>query len=109
MLDLTTETPLSLEAAARLVPPARGGKRCHLSTILRWIIDGSRAPDGSRVRLEAVRLGGKWVTSAAALQRFAERLTPRPADTPEAPARRTPGQRRRAAERAGAELQRMGI
>ncbi len=109
MLDLTAETPLSLEAAARLVPPARGGKRCHISTILRWILDGSRAPDGSRVRLEAVRLGGKWVTSAPALQRFAERLTPRPADAPPLPSLRTPGQRRRAAERAGAELQKLGL
>ncbi len=109
MLDLTAEQPISLEAAARLVPPARGGKRCHISTLLRWIVDGSRAPDGSRVRLEAVRLGGKWVTSAAALQRFAERLTPRPADGPAPPPPRTPGQRRRAAERAGAELQKLGI
>jgi hypothetical protein len=77
MLDLTAEQPISLEAAARLIPPARNGKRCHLSTLLRWITDGAKAPGGARVRLEAVRLGGRWVTSRGAIQRFAEKLTPR--------------------------------
>src|SRR5436309_12638234 len=109
MIDFQSETPLSLAEAKKLVPPSRGGKTTHLSTLLRWILTGSRGPAGEVVRLEAVRLGGRWMTSREALQRFAERLTPRQ-DAPETQAApRTPGQLRRAAERAGAQLDRVGF
>jgi hypothetical protein len=108
MLDLSVEQPIPLAAAAKLIPPARRGKRCHLSTLVRWITAGCRAPSGERVRLEAVRLGSRWVTSMGAIQRFSERLTPR-LDAPAAPAPRTPARRARAAERAGAELESLGI
>ena len=76
MLDLTAEKPIPLAAATALVPPARQGKKTHFQTVLRWVIHGSKGPSGSRIRLEAVRLGGRWMTSREALQRFAERLTP---------------------------------
>src|SRR5262245_37394674 len=109
MLDLTTETPISLAAAARLVPPARSGKQTHLSTLLRWILKGAKAPDGTLVKLEAVRLGGRWMTSRDAMQRFAERLTPRSApDAAEVAAPRPPGKRQRESDRAARELERAG-
>jgi hypothetical protein len=108
MLDLTAEQPIPLAAACALVPPGRNGKRTHLSTLLRWILSGARGPGGERIRLEAARLGGRWVTSREALQRFAEALTPAGAgETPAAP--RTAGARRRASDRAAAELSRLGI
>jgi hypothetical protein len=48
----------------------RGGRiRVHLSTVIRWVRRGCRG-----VRLEAVRVGGRWVTSREALDRFVERL-----------------------------------
>jgi hypothetical protein len=108
MLDLTVESPIPLADAAKIVPPARSGKRTHLSTLLRWILVGAKAPDGSRVKLEAARLGGRWMTSREALQRFSDRLTPRP-NEPDVPAPRTPGTRRRASERAGKELDSLGM
>ena len=111
MFDLTTELPIHLNEVAKLVPPSRGGKRTHLSTILRWILQGVKGPCGEVVRLEALRLGGKWVTSKEALQRFCERLTPivnhPDAKTVEAP--RAPAARRRASERAARELDNLGI
>jgi hypothetical protein len=70
MINLLTERVITLVEAARLVPPGRGGRPTHLSTLLRWIHPGVRG-----VQLEAARLGGRWVTSREALQRFAERLT----------------------------------
>jgi hypothetical protein len=109
VIDLTAETPLPLKDACRLVPPGRNGKRTHLATLLRWIMTGSRGPTGERVRLEAVRLGGRWMTSREALQRFAERLTPQSSDVPPSQAARTLTQCQRAAERAGQELERLGI
>jgi hypothetical protein len=108
MSDILSESVLSLVEAARVTPPARGGKRCHVSTILRWVLTGARGPAGELVRLEAVRLGSRWLTSREALQRFSERLTP-VLDGDRAPAPRTPTQRRRAAQRAERELERAGI
>jgi hypothetical protein len=108
MLDITVEPPLPLAAATALIPPARGGKKTHLSTLLRWILRGAKSPTGEVVRLEAVRLGGRWCTSAAALQRFCERLTPR-LDSDPAPAPRTAVVRARAARAAARELTEAGI
>src|SRR5262245_56861478 len=108
MIDLTVEPAIPLAAATGLVPPARGGRRTHLSTLLRWIHAGARAADGTIVRLEALRLGGRWVTSREALQRFAERLTPcRDGDA--APTPRTPLKRQRHSERAARELEKVGL
>jgi hypothetical protein len=108
MIDLSTECPINLNEATRFVPASRGAKRTHLSTILRWILTGAKAHSGEVIRLEALRLGGKWVTSREALQRFAERLTPslegRHTATP-----RPPTTRQRASEQAAKELKRIGI
>src|SRR5262245_5802633 len=108
MIDLSTESALSLTQAARLLPPGRGGRPVTLSCVLRWVLTGARGPSGERIRLEAVRVGGRWLTTREALQRFAEALTPRP-DAPPAPAPRTAGQRARAAEKAGKQLEKLGI
>jgi hypothetical protein len=109
MFDTTIGTPIPLAEAAKYVPPARQGKKTHLSTLLRWILTGVRTRSGEIVRLEALRLGNRWMTSREAIQRFAERLTPRieGASTPIPP--RTTGQRQRAAERAGHALGKIGI
>jgi hypothetical protein len=108
VIDLLSETPIPLAAACRLIPPARRGRRTHLSTLLRWIMHGVKAPSGQVVRLEAIRLGNRWHTSRAAIQRFADALTPQPADS-RTPAQRTSGQRQRAAERAAAKLASIGM
>jgi hypothetical protein len=108
MIDLTTESPIPLAAAAALIPPARNGRRTHLSTLLRWVLRGAKGPDGAPVRLEAVRIGGRWMTTRAALQRFTERLTPRLDGAPP-PAARSDSARRQAGTRAAAELERLGL
>ena len=99
---------LSLSQAAHRFPPFRENKPVAPSTVFRWIASGVRLPDGSRVRLEAVRLGGRWLTSGPAIERFIARQTPNLNDDP-SPTPRTARQRQRAAEAAGKELERMGI
>jgi Protein of unknown function (DUF1580) len=106
--SLTSETLLSLTQAARRLPPGRRGRPVSISCVLRWLLDGVPGPDGRRIRLEAVRLGGRWVTSAEAIQRFAEALTPQLGDV--SPDRlRPPASRRRQSERAAKALEEMGM
>ena len=108
--DLLTESTLGLPEAARILPRGRNGSRPHLSTILRWILNGAKAPSGEVVRLEAVRLGGKWITSRESLGRFCSRLTPNfPDNSTSTPAPRSPSARQRASERAARQLAAAGI
>ncbi len=76
MIDLAKEQTLSLTQAARepIFPPGRKGARPTLSCILRWVLKGLKGPEGRFVRLEAMRLGCRWITSREAIQRFAEAL-----------------------------------
>jgi hypothetical protein len=99
---------LSLSQAAGRFPAFRENKPISPGTVYRWISDGVRLPDGSRVRLEAVRLGGRWLTSGPAIARFIARQTPSLEANSEATPR-TARQRERAAERAGRDLERMGM
>jgi hypothetical protein len=108
MIDLASETKIPLARVAAEIPPARGGRKTHISTVLRWITRGARAPDGTRVKLEAIRLGGRWFTTRQALARFAEALTPR-LDSAPAAAPRPRSRRQRASDRAAAELERLGL
>jgi hypothetical protein len=98
----------SLSQAARLFPSYRMARPVAPSTVYRWIADGVQAPDGSRVRLEAVRLGGRWLTSTQAIERFIASQTPS-LEAVAGPTRRTPTQRAKGAERAGRELEKVGI
>lgn len=107
MIDLATEQTISLGQAARLLPPGRGGRPVTLSCVLRWILNGASSPSGELVRLEAIRIGGRWCTSTQALQRFAQALTPNLGDTPPSP--RTSAARHRASDRAAQHLEQIGI
>jgi len=105
---LLTETLIGLLEAARRLPPGRGGRPVSFSCVFRWITEGIRGPDGHRVKLEGVRVGGRWLTSEEALARWAERLTPRlDCDRPLAP--RTSARRNKAAEKAAQKLDNVGI
>lgn len=51
------------------------GRHANGDTVLRWINHGLRGRNGQRIRLEACRAGGKWLTSAQAISRFFDALT----------------------------------
>jgi hypothetical protein len=102
---LHNETLISLSQAAARFPGHRGAARLHPATLTRWILKGATAVDGHRVKLEAIRIGCRWLTSEPALQRFADALSAPPTGgTPP----RSPTARQKASERAGAELRAMG-
>ncbi len=105
--DLTQETLLSLAQAARMFPPTRLGRPVNISTIWRWCRKGVLVRGVGVVKLECIRVSGRWLTSREAIGRFAARQTPASEHMTEG--LRTPGQRRRASERAARELDRIGI
>lgn len=104
-IDKSEGMPLS--ALARRLPGTRQGKPVSLSCVLRWVLDGAtveKGPRARKVRLEAVRIAGKWISTPGALRRFI--LAQQPGYT--APIR-SPSQRSRAAERAKRELDKAGF
>jgi hypothetical protein len=106
MIDFVAEKPISLKIVCDLYPGRKA--RLNFTTVWRWVLRGVKAPDGTRVRLEAARVGGCWLTSREALTRFSERLTPRLDGTTDSPSPLMPRQTRRAADDAGAESERRG-
>jgi hypothetical protein len=101
---------LGLSAAGRLFPAHRGEGTVDPSTVFRWVTKGTKTADGRKVKLEAVRVGGRWLTSRAAVGRFVAALTvaadPTVATPPQST--RAPTARQKASERAARELERMG-
>ena len=98
------------EACAHI--PGRGKKRIHPSTICRWILSGCPSRGGARIKLAAVRVGGRWMLSHSALDEFFASLAttePVPAAVPRAERHRTDFQRQAASEKAVLELERRGV
>jgi hypothetical protein len=72
------------------------------------VLDGVKLTSGGVVRLEAVRMGGRWLTSLEALERFAAAQTPQLA-AEKTTAQRSLAQRPRASEQAAKELEQLGM
>lgn len=112
MIDIATERRLYLHAAIKLYPLSHTGRPVHISTVLRHITKGVRLPNGEIVRLEGARLGGRWITSVEAVQRFMERLTAGMLSDPcvaSSPTIRTTRQRHRDLKRVDDELAQAGF
>jgi len=101
---------LGLAAAGRLFPAYRGKGNMNPATVWRWVMKGQKSSRGAVVKLEAVRVGGRWLTTRSAVARFVTTLTELEELEPAPPhARiRSPAQRRRAVEAATHRLQMMG-
>ncbi len=95
------ETPIGMRAAARMVGQ-------HSASLQRQATQGLLLPNGSRLRLEAIKHGGRLLTSKQALRRFIAAQNNPPAASPEDATPRSPAARSRASERAASELERMG-
>lgn len=91
---LQDEQIISFGEAARLIPQVNG-KSVHSTSVWRWARKGLRG-----VRLDCLRIGGRFCTSMEAVERFgkamAELPTPNGNSAPP-PARRRRRRRRRTA------------
>jgi hypothetical protein len=109
LVEIQSGGGLSLSAAGRLFPGHRGTGTVDPSTVFRWVTRGAKATDGRLAKLEAVRVGGRWLTSRGAVARFVASLTSgdttggNPQLSP-----RSPATRRKASEKAGVALEQMG-
>jgi hypothetical protein len=105
MIDLAAEKLISLNEAARLIPPARKGRRCHPSTLHRWALRGVNG-----IQLEHYQTPRRIFTTREAVQRFLEALTPNPAGGGEqTKTPRSPAARAQAHRKAEQRLERVGI
>ena len=99
MIDIGTETLITLSQVAAEMPRRRQGKRVSVVTIWRWTKRGSHG-----ILLESIETPSGKVTSREALARFLQALTERcqggSSLVPPVQARRSPVQRQRASERA---------
>ena len=105
---MTRGTPASTRRRASKQFRANG--TVDPSTVFRWLTKGMRTADGLVVKLEAVRVGGRWLTSRGAVSRFVATLTAAadPTSAATTPTPRTPAARNRASEKAAESLKRMG-
>ncbi|WP_439627648.1 DUF1580 domain-containing protein [Gemmata sp.] len=96
---LIAEGPRPIAAVGRSNPAT---KNLNPRTLLRWAQRGVRG-----VKLESLQVGGRLMSTAAALDRFLAALNAGPEPAPSAP--RSPAERRRASAAAGEELERLGV
>jgi hypothetical protein len=101
---------LGIAATGRLFPAYRGKGKVNPATVWRWVMKGQKSKRGAVVKLEAVRVGGRWLTTRSAVARFVTTLTEMEELEPVSPhARiRSPAERRRASERAARYLEAHG-
>jgi hypothetical protein len=106
MLDITTETIISLNEATDRLPRRRRGKKPHVATLYRWSQTGCRG-----VVLETCQVGATRCTSVEALQRFIDRLSTAaaPAAGPFVPKTFIPPSRRRHLEWVSRQLRDEGL
>lgn len=64
------EALITLSQVPSLLSQSASGRKLAIAVIHRWARDGIPGPDGARVRLESVRVGGRWLTSRQAVTRF---------------------------------------
>lgn len=64
------EGPIGMTTATRLLGTFRSGRPTHPSTLIRHHLHGVRSASGAIVRLEAIRVAGRLMTSRAAVIRF---------------------------------------
>jgi len=95
---------LSPSSVARTFSERGGRPGVHPTTIFRWMTKGVLCPDGRRVRLESVRIGSRYWTTWAAVERFVAATSGSTGTELSPPAPRSPTARQQASRRAEREL-----
>ena len=106
---ILSEGPLGMSAIAKIYGSFRDGCPTHPSTPTRHHLRGVTLPDGTIIRLEAVRISGRLMSSRAAVARFiSQQQQEFPPSVPPTPVH-SPASRNRTAEAASKELDNLGL
>jgi hypothetical protein len=106
--SILDEQKLNLQDARPHLGTAR--KPADFSTVWRAVTRGTILPDGTRLKLDAVRIGGQWITSVEAIERYVMGLTAAWTGEDVEPAGPSQSQRRaRELARVDRELEAVGI
>jgi hypothetical protein len=103
---------IPLRTLIKNLPTSRPGGSPHIASAIRWCTKGVRARDGSRIRLQAIKMPGGWLSRDAWMNEFFDALTADrvlAAGPSEQSLPRTSAQRRRAIARADRALDLAGI
>jgi len=73
-IDLINEQPMSIAVARRQYIPSIDHRPISPATAYRWIHKGVLAGDGTRIRLEAAKVGRSFMTTKEAVDRFLNQL-----------------------------------
>jgi hypothetical protein len=73
------ETLLTLAQAAKRFPSDSRSGHLDPATLWRWATRGIRLPDGRRLKLETLKLAGRFLTSEQAIERFVQAQNDPPA------------------------------
>ena len=103
--DVVSEKLISFAQAAAMFPSSRRDRPVSPSCIWRWFRHGVRLANGQVVRLEAVKVAGRHLTSVEAVRRFVASQQIDDAAVPDRPTEnrptsRSPARRQRDSERA---------
>jgi hypothetical protein len=66
---ILAEDLLTFSQVAKEIQEQQPGSRLHVATVHRWALRGCRG-----TKLEAVRVGGRWMTSRQSVHRFLRAL-----------------------------------
>jgi hypothetical protein len=107
---MLNETLLTLAQAAKRFPSESRIGHLDPATLWRWATRGVRLSDGRRLKLETIKLAGRFLTSEQALQRFVAAQNDAPPDAPLPDSRPRPKSKKKLsrAEEAGRRLAELG-
>jgi hypothetical protein len=104
---------ISLRELIKTIPTAGRGQSPHIASAIRWCTKGVRAQDGSRIRLQALKTPGGWMSRNDWILAFFERMTADRVAASDSPSGQplpvSPAQRRREIARADRALDAAGI
>jgi hypothetical protein len=104
---MSADLPLTVNQVREQLPGARGARRVSIATVTRWIISGSLARNGKRIKLRATRCGSRWLIHQTDLDQFFAALAGE-VETPPVVTSRKDARRLKKVEREKRELQDAG-
>lgn len=108
-IDPTSQDVFPLRSLPDRVPCGRSGKKRHVSWGWRQAKDGSRAADGTIVRMPILRIGGTTYTSTEAFTWWCRRLTSTAVAAISGDSSGDPSHRRKSAEATDRQLDAAGF